>query len=307
MGSSHLRLLREVDGAGPADYIWSGEDGCLHSKVRTVGVTTSEAGEAVPILERWNATLDDGTQIVLSPCHYLPNPLRKQPAFIALCEVRDLNDKAPPYNHRSRLRGAMVNPHFWWGVRQEYRLTPERRKAASLVAKRHLSTCFEAGLMLHSGRYSEAPWEFKLGPRRLSERFESEMPTATVIGDHLQIARFLLDQLAREHGFEGVDYSGSLCSVFFSTPDTRGLRINVDAVAEEVRRRLNLPEFLVKSRIGVAERGYTTLEICGFPASIDPYLLLGQVIHPIYQGRRLTQQMLDDSAEPPQNPDDMDP
>lgn len=99
--------LKVIDGSslrtlGLAEYLWV-ENGALRSKVRAIPVGENTDGP-VPILEAWNTHDDQGQPVLLSPCHYLPDPLRPQPSYLVLCEVRDLRDVSLPTNTRSALR-----------------------------------------------------------------------------------------------------------------------------------------------------------------------------------------------------------
>ncbi len=280
----HLQVLGEAKRLGSAEYIWLDDRGRLWSKTRVVGVSEDKDGAPVPLLERWSAQIA-GSQVILSPCHFLPDPLRPQPAYLVLCETRDINDVATSYNHRARLREAHPSLTFWWGVRQPYMFADGL--AHCEVTEKFLTACIDAGLMVHSSRAGsdEGVAEFKLGPRRVGSQLDPEPPDMFTIVDQLQIARHLLQRVAQTQGIRLLRTLSLTCSVYFSSPEMRAGRVDVRAIAKEVQKRIG-PGLEVIARVSVADRLYTTVEVKGFEASSDPYLLLGRVLGPIYEGRR---------------------
>ena len=307
-----LRSLSNVDGAGFAEYVWSDQDGNLRSKSKVISVGEGRDSEAEPILERWTTSID-GKQMILSPCHYILDPLRPAPAWIVLCEVRDLKDQSAPFEYRARLRLAEVSPRFWWGFGQTYTVSNDH----TLIAERHQAACLDAGLMIHSARTQGTDLSFKFGPRHLSDNFDPDPPTALIIADHILLARHLLERIARERNAT-VDYahrSSFPCSLYFSTPEMREAEFDYRAVQDAVQARVTkmyTDSFLVVvPRVSVRDRDYTILELRGLRPNLHPHLLVGRVVDAIHYGGSVkppTIQVLEGTEhpeleEPPENPE----
>jgi hypothetical protein len=285
--------LRLIDGGssppqrlGLADYVWIDDSGTMRSKTRVIPVGVDTAGDPIPLIERW--TTHEGSRVVLlSPCHYLPDPLRPQPSFITLCEVRDEDDTCRSSNQRSVLRQALgPDDSIWWGFRQGYLLDPmfsePPGKASSkdyfLVAERHLGACMDAGLMIHSADFDDV--SFKIGPRGMPQSVDPESPTALVAADHLWMARYLLKKVAREFGLVP-NFVRRRCSVFFSTETMRRRALFRTDLAESILRLgtrfsgRNQP-WVPSLRAGVVtrEEGFECLEDIGPPGNMDPYTMV---------------------------------
>ena len=104
--------LREIQGGetpmgmGLTDYIWVRAGDKLHCKSQVIPVGKDGNDDFVPVIENWQT---EGN-LILHPCHYLPDPLRPQPCFISLCEVRDTANICIPDNHRAVLRKLKHSP-----------------------------------------------------------------------------------------------------------------------------------------------------------------------------------------------------
>lgn len=231
--------LRVISGGGEvrlgmAEYIWVAPDAKVRFKSRTIQVATDPNGDPVPIPENWSVR--EGAEFVLVPCHYLADPLRPQPSFLVLCEVRDLSDRIAHFNRRAELRDLVAHDQWdtWWGFTQPYSLGFNEagsslvlERAHYQVAERHFGACMDAGLMISSASWDRPlgreglVWEFKVGPRRLPQSIDPDAPNALVIADHLWIARQLLVRVAREYGLVAQFPWNHRMTVSFSTAKMR--------------------------------------------------------------------------------------
>jgi len=268
---------------GIADYVWIDWLGVPRVRTRTIPVASGK-GADVPILEPWTTSSSaSDEQTILSVCHYLPDPVRPQPSFIALCEVRDPQNVPTDDNKRAALREhtAAKDSRFWWGIRQPYLLEPRGLVNARAVAERHLAMCVDAGIMIHSAQHDDilGHWDFKVGCRGLPTNIDPEPPVALVVADHVWIARYLLSRAAREMGLKVAYPHGSVGSVFFSSEDMRNKVVSTPDVVTEVRKYAK--GLTVRSRLSLAFGGRVCIEIRGFKVDADPYVTLNQSIQMI--------------------------
>lgn len=241
-----LRVIKggEAVGIGLADYFWLNPDG-LQAKRKSILIGKSDKpDEFIPILDRWSYVNEEGETIFLAPCHYLPDPLRPQPSYLCLCEVRDAADECVADNHRKNLRDALEGRRrselVWWGFEQSYALTETIENRAFdqrrfLVAERHVGACLDAGLLFHSAFFdlSYETWEFKVGVRRFPQDFDPYPPSALVVCDHLLIARYLMEKSAAEHGLQ-VEWGPM--AFFVSTAGLREPNVNPTEASSEATR-----------------------------------------------------------------------
>jgi glutamine synthetase len=232
--------LRVITGGGDvrlgmAEYVWVDAKAKVRSKSRTIQVASDPDGDPVPIPENWTIR-EGGIEFILLPCHYLADPLRPQPSFIVLCEVRDLSDRIAYFNGRAPLRDLVAKDQWetWWGFTQPYSLwINDLGRTLSIgsthyqVAERHFGACMDAGLMISSACRDRPPgregliWDFKVGPRRLPPSIDPDTPNALVVADHLWIARHLLIRVAREFGLVAQFPWNYRMTVSFSTDRMR--------------------------------------------------------------------------------------
>jgi len=285
-----LRLIKnEPRVLGMAEYVWVDAAGVLQSKTRTVIVSQDDSSEMIPIIEKWTYTAPHqlghkDIQYILSPCHYLPDPLRPQPSFIVLCEVRDQADCTVPFNRRSSLRQRIDlegnKLGLWWGFRQQYGLVGNPSECHK-VAERHYGACLDAALYVHSFRRdSDGSWEFKIGPRGAPKEIDQLDPSAEAMADHLWIARHLLTRIGQEAGVNVAFLRQSRCSVFFSTEAMRTLGIT-EPLMSSLRYRLELEDSdrsSLVSRISVPDRLHTFIEDRRGRGNADPYELVGNLM-----------------------------
>lgn len=228
-GKSNLRFIQEAKPRmGLADYIWLSQDG-THIEAKTLPICVFPNEE--PRLPPCTISMPDPEhprtlrQLMLSPAHYLPDPLRPQPSYIVLCEVRDQKGHPVPWCNRANLRqllptGDGPDP-YWWGIHQFWDTkSPEKNCSLGEV---HIRACLDSGLLIHDVCLSRSVrlWpSFKIGPRGFPKEVDVDPPSALVVGDHLWIARYLLARLARAEG-QDPHLSEFPLTLFFSTAATR--------------------------------------------------------------------------------------
>ncbi len=299
-----------ISGMGLADYIWLDGAGNIHVKKKAVYMLAEAGGLAVvPVLEPWAATvtLDEGEteRLILSPAHYIPDPLRGEGNYVVLCEARDEDNGNHPTNTRAVLRN-FVETHkdplgMWWGWRQGYRFLTgtgddpaKATKEQFHAGERHLCACLDAGLPLHSGQV-DAPsgnWSFKVGPRAFPDALDPDPPSCATMPDNLIFGRYFLEKIAREHGWV-VEYSN--LSIFYSTDKMRSPMDQGEdsqTIADIVQARLQFPEDSTERfswtpdiRLGLAAPariktggGLHFIEDRGLHALADPYITTARIL-----------------------------
>lgn len=253
-------MLRAISGddqakLGVADYVWIDQKGEFHTKNRVI-----EVYEGVPRVERWIGlfpTPDE--EVILSPCYYVPDPFRPQPCFIFLCEVRDTQDVAHPWNHRSMLRKLLNQGHPGplVGFRQHYMLDIGRA-ASYQAADKQLGACVDAGIMLSSASFYEElnPWWFQVGPRPIGSDSQIENPQLALC-DHLIIARYFLIKAGIEldvpvfldEGVALVHPTNAEPEILADHLRTTGQDVHLRASGLEVKMPPNFDPYLVAVRL----------------------------------------------------------
>jgi len=255
--------LRVIEGGstsgtdiGVATYIWLDRHCNICSRTKVISVAKGANGDVVPILNRWKMVeaveLPEGKDVawrermnlqtktfILTPCNYTRDPLRSQPSFIVLCEVRGLDDIPDPWNARARLRKLVEGKDMmpgddpeetpagllgtWWGIQQHFHsLRGNEESINTDIREKFLLSCVDAGLRIHSASNKH----YWLGPRNITDDIDVEEPGPLVIADHTILARFLYERLLFEQGFSR-DTIHMPCSIYLSTEE---LRTNPDAV-----------------------------------------------------------------------------
>ena len=229
-----------------ADYIFVDGDGKSRTKNRveqiignnlvfgdfsTDGSSTGQASES------------GNTEIVLRPVFTTRNPLRTIESYLVLCETYDAVTNQPlPSNSRAEAATLFAEEdvdrmQIWFGPEQEYYFRPvilrqethveagthycgiQVNSVQQQIVEKHLEACMMADLSFYgtNAEVSQDQWEFQLGPC-----------VGIVAADQLMVARFLLEKIAANHGYN-VCYDpkpfksrhGSGCHINFSTKDTR--------------------------------------------------------------------------------------
>lgn len=192
-------MLRKIEPTSPtvigvAEYIWIDATNTIRSKARVIEVRETDQGPT-PDLPWWafdgssTGQADGGhSDLILSPCHFVEDPIRGKGCYLVLCEIRDPDGKNHPTNTRARLRAVLdhggedLEP--WWGFEQEYFLfrpafrdrrgssltgvagwpvgsgepgpqgpyycgVGADRVAARKMVEDHMSACLQAGLLFH--------------------------------------------------------------------------------------------------------------------------------------------------------------
>ena len=185
---------------------------------------------------------------VLKPVFTCPDPLRGGGDILVLCEVYNADGTPSKSNNRAAAvvtaeKHADQEPLF--GIEQEYTMMTLEGYPAGFpdggypapqgpyycgagadrifgreIAEEHIEACLDADLMLAGINAEVMPgqWEFQIGPAGLLE-----------VGDHLQVARYLLHRIAEKYGvvitlepkpMKG-DWNGAGCHTNYSTKAMR--------------------------------------------------------------------------------------
>jgi glutamine synthetase len=237
------------------EYIWIGGKGELRSKTKVIHKFLPFGISYIPEWNydgssTWQADSNSDTEIILKPCLIVKDPIRKVDnviCYLVLCDTYDSNGNPTPTNHRYLAnktfeKGEEFEP--WFGLEQEYFM--DIRGGASgqtpgfhycgisddnlerKIAEEHMLACIESELQISgiNSEVSEKQWEFQIGP---CEGIQA--------GDHLIIARYLLERIAEKydvrinyHPKPDKNINGSGCHINFSTYSTRSSRITSEDV-----------------------------------------------------------------------------
>ena len=167
-----------------------------------------------------NQAPGENSDCVLRPQFVCPDPIRGGDDILVLCDVLIPEDMSPhPTNTRVQAVEAYEafgkDQEFWFGLEQEYTLMKDNwpygfphmaypapqgpyycgvgttQIAGRELVEEHTSACIAAGLKISGTNAEVMPgqWEFQIGPAGTVE-----------VGDHLWIARYLLDLLSEKYG-----------------------------------------------------------------------------------------------------------
>jgi glutamine synthetase len=238
------------------EYIWIGGKNEIRSKTRVLDINSQTY--CWPNIPDWNydgsstwqADSNGDTEIILKPCAFFKDPLRKfENCYLVLCETYHTDGSPTVSNHRfhaEKIFEEGVDCEPWFGLEQEYfMLGPVTEikegyhycgmanNVERNIAEEHMRLCIEAGLMI-SGINAEVvqkQWEFQIGP---CEGIHA--------GDHLIIARYLLDKVAEKYNIEICyhpklydDSNGSGCHINFSTFTSR-LDNGIEQIYEYIKK-----------------------------------------------------------------------
>ena len=205
----------------------------------------------------------DNSEILLRPCAIFKDPFRQGRNILVLCDCLDAdmnviasNTRAPANEIFSRDEVAKAEP--WFGLEQEYTLYkngrilgwPEDPKGYPApqgpyycgvgadavfgreIVEAHYRACLYSGIKIAgiNAEVMAGQWEFQIGPC-----------TGIEEGDHLWMARYLLDRVCELYGCTASvdpkpmlgDWNGSGCHTNFSTKAMReegGYDVIIEAV-----------------------------------------------------------------------------
>ncbi|KAK2068319.1 hypothetical protein P8C59_002962 [Phyllachora maydis] len=258
MPSKTLEKCLKLDQSGSiiAEYVWIDSEGATRSKCRTL----EEKPYTPKDLPVWNfdgsstgQATGDNSDVYLRPVAVYRDPLRGSPNILVLAECYDSDGSPNQFNYRHeavKLMEKHAEHKPWFGLEQEYTLLDMNDRpygwpangfpapqgpyycgvGAGKVVLRHLveahyKACLYAGIKI-SGVNAEvmpAQWEFQVVRHRNREA------NTLVVGDHLWMARFLLNRLAEEIGAKVSvhpkpvtgDWNGAGLHTNFSTKEMR--------------------------------------------------------------------------------------
>jgi len=266
--------LDDLDQRGKimAEYVWLGASGTtggfdLRAKTKTLDFAPSSVDE-LPI---WNY---DGSstgqapgansEVLLKPVAIFPDPFRRDPNILVLCEAILPKTHDPIPTNTRRAAKAMFDQNLdlvpWFGIEQEYTLIKGDTSGrpfgfpdgggfpgpqgpyycgaghdsaiGRIVADQHYKACLYAGVKIAGVNAEVMPgqWEYQIGP---SIGIES--------GDHMWVSRFLMIRVCEMLGCNVTfdpkpctgDWNGAGCHTNFSTKPMReegGYKLIIDAV-----------------------------------------------------------------------------
>lgn len=231
------------------EYIWLGGNNELRSKTKVM----NEEVYSIDNLSNWNydgsSTLQasgDDSEVIIKPRALFNDPFRGNNHKLVLCDTYTVSDIPLENNHRhwaNELFEQKLEEEPWFGLEQEYFMVdiktglpigynPEKTQGqyycsvgaenafGRIIAEKHLNACIFAGVKVSGINAEVAPgqWEYQIGPCVGIEQ-----------GDHLWMARYLLQRIGEIHGvsinidtkpLKG-DWNGSGCHSNYSTKNMR--------------------------------------------------------------------------------------
>jgi glutamine synthetase len=201
---------------------------------------------------------------ILKPQFWCPDPIRGGKNLLVINEVFDAEGKPHATNTRAPLRAVAEKykaEDAWYGMEQEYTFFkgsrplgfPEQGYPAPQgpfycgvgadevfgrsIVEKHMDACLAAGLKFAGINAEVMPgqWEFQIGPASPLE-----------VGDHLNVARWLLYRIAEDEGINARldpkpqpgDWNGAGMHTNFSTKAMReagGIKV-IEAACEKLRK-----------------------------------------------------------------------
>jgi glutamine synthetase len=238
------------------EYIWIGGKNEIRSKTRVMNLELSEYNTSlIPDWNydgssTWQANSNEDTEIILKPRAIFNDPFREDGKcrfrfYLVLCDTYKSSGEPTETNHRHNavsLFDKLNEQEPWFGLEQEYffskhskelchsfdgDLIPEgyhycgiaQNANERIIVEQHLQMCISAGIKISgiNAEVSKGQWEFQIGP---CEGIQA--------GDHLIVARYILERLAEKAGLfiiyqpkPRANINGSGCHINFSTVKTR--------------------------------------------------------------------------------------
>jgi len=234
------------------EYVWIGGNNNPRGKTKVM----DKAVNSVSDLSEWNydgsstnQAAGEDSEVIIKPCALFNDPFRRGNHKIVLCDTYRPDGTPVENNHRQwakKLFDQGLNEEPWYGLEQEYFLMDHntnnplgfpqngfpneqgqyycsagaQNAFGRQVAEEHLEACVYAGIKISGVNAEVAPgqWEFQIGPCIGIEE-----------GDHLWMARYLLNRVAEKHNVvvdlepkpvKG-DWNGSGCHANYSTKNMR--------------------------------------------------------------------------------------
>jgi glutamine synthetase len=273
-----------------AEYIWI--DGTqptsrLRSKTRVL------QDDQEPDIWGFDGSSTEQAEGINSDCVLFPvmacnDPIRRENSLLVLCEVYDTD--LAPHSTNTRALCREIAEQFvahapLFGLEQEYTFykgarplgfppkgepDPQGKYYCSVgadavfgreVVEEHLDVCLRAGLAISGVNAEVMPgqWEFQIGP----------LPPIET-GDHLWMARYLLQKIAEKHGVtvsfdpkpEKGDWNGAGCHTNFSTHEMRESFEACKEAAEALGK--NTKEHIANYGAGIKKRLTGKHETCSY-------------------------------------------
>lgn len=230
------------------DYVWIGGRNELRSKSKVIYANVKKLAD----IPNWNydgsSCYDqapvDNSEIIIQPKKIFKCPFKKN-GIIVMCDTYNINGEPTANNFRApaeKIFEKFSSEVPWFGLEQEYFIFDRKTNLpvgfnsdsvqgqyycgvgslnsfARSIVDEHLDACLVAGVKIGGTNAEVAPgqWEFQTVPLEGID-----------LGDHLWIARYLLERISEKYNvYINYDpkplygFNGSGCHVNFSTKSMR--------------------------------------------------------------------------------------